>query len=101
MRFMNGPHSTACPQPTSRSVLAMKCGYLMDEDSSPDSDRLHSFGDVDSGHSTAHSPTDFKSISPTFPPPFGGVPFSQLEMLEATHRSLHKFIPRHQVCTVC
>lgn len=96
MRFMNGPNSTACPQPTSRSVLAMKCGYLMDEDSSPDSDRLHSFGDVDSGHSTAHSPTDFKSISPTFPPPFGGVPYSQLEMLEATHRSLHKFIPRHQ-----
>lgn len=91
MRLMN-----ACPQPTSRSVLAMKCGYLMDEDSSPDSDRLHSFGDVDSGHSTAHSPTDYKSISPTFPPPFGGVPYSQLEMLEATHRSLHKFIPRHQ-----
>lgn len=84
-------------QPTSRSVLAMKCGYLMDEDSSPDSDhRLYSFGDVDSGHSTAHSPTDFKSISPTFPPPFGGVPYSHLEMLEATHRSLHKFIPRHK-----
>lgn len=96
MRFMNGANSTACPQPTSRSVLAIKCGYLMDEDLSPDSDRLHSFGDVDSGHSTAHSPTDFKSISPTFPPPFGGVPYSQIEMLEATHRSLHKFIPRHK-----
>lgn len=95
-RFIN---TSAFPQPTSRSVLAMKCGYLLDEDSSPDSDRLQSFGDVDSGHSTAHSPTDFKSISPTqspFPPPFGGVPYSQLEMLEATHRSLHKFIPRHQ-----
>lgn len=75
----------------------------MDEDSSPDSDRLHSLGDVDSGHSTAHSPTDFKSMSPPqahsphspFPPPFGGIPFSQIEMLEATHRGLHKFVPRH------
>lgn len=86
-----------------RSILAMKCSYLLDEDSSPDSDRLHSLGDVDSGHSTAHSPNDFKSMSPQmahspqspFPPPFGGIPFSQLEMLEATHRGLHKFIPRH------
>lgn len=86
-----------------RSILALKCSYLMDEDSSPDSDRLHSLGDVDSGHSTAHSPTDFKSMSPPqahsphspFPPPFGGIPFSQIEMLEATHRGLHKFVPRH------
>lgn len=88
-----------------RSMLSLRCGYLMDEDSSPDSERLNSLGDVDSGHSTAHSPTDFKSISPTqghhqsphspFPPPFGGIPYSQIEMLEATHRGLHKFIPRH------
>lgn len=88
-----------------RTLLARKCGYLLDEDSSPDSDRLHSLGDVDSGHSTAHSPTDLKSLSPQlamsptshspFPPPFGGVPYSQLEMLEATHRGLHKFNPRH------
>lgn len=88
-----------------RSLLARKCGYLLDEDSSPDSDRMQSLGDVDSGHSTAHSPTDYKSLSPQlamsptsqspFPPPFGGVPYSQLEMLEATHRGLHKFIPRH------
>jgi hypothetical protein len=87
------------------SILALKCSYLLDEDSSPDSDRMHSFCDVDSGHSTAHSPNDFKSITPPhahdshsnspFPPPFGSVPFSQLEMLEATHRGLHKFMPRH------
>uniref|UniRef100_A0A1B0CQB8 Uncharacterized protein n=2 Tax=Lutzomyia longipalpis TaxID=7200 RepID=A0A1B0CQB8_LUTLO len=76
-----------------RSVLALKCGYLLDEDSSPDSDRLHSLGDVDSGHSTAHSPTDFKSMSP--PPATGGILFSRLELLEATHRALHKFLPRH------
>lgn len=25
----------------------------------------------------------------------GGVPFTQLELLEATHRGLHKFVPRH------
>ncbi|KAM8710170.1 hypothetical protein ACLKA7_016894 [Drosophila subpalustris] len=87
-----------------RSFLSLKCGYLLDEDSSPDSERLQSLGDVDSGHSTAHSPNDFKSMSPQitspvsqspFPPPFGGVPFGQLEMLEATHRGLHKFVPRH------
>lgn len=86
-----------------RSFLTLKCGYLLDEDSSPDSDRLHSLGDVDSGHSTSNSPNDFKSMSPQmassptspFPPPFGGVPMSQIEMLEATHRGLHKFNPRH------
>lgn len=47
-----------------RTLLTRKCGYLLDEDSSPDSDRLHSLGDVDSGHSTAHSPNDLKSLSP-------------------------------------
>lgn len=26
----------------------------------------------------------------------GGVPFTQLELLEATHRGLHKFVPRHR-----
>lgn len=50
-----------------RPLLVLKCGYLLDEDSSPDSERLQSLGDVDSGHSTAHSPieTGPKSISPT------------------------------------
>lgn len=50
-----------------RPLLVLKCGYLLDEDSSPDSERLHSLGDVDSGHSTAHSPADTgpKSLSPT------------------------------------
>lgn len=86
-----------------KSVLTSR-SYLLDENSSPDSERMHSLGDVDSGHSTAHSPNDFKSMSPQmaqsptspFPPPFGGIPFSQIEMLEATHRGLHKFIPRHR-----
>lgn len=96
--------ATSCTSNPQRAMLARKCGYLLDEDSSPDSDRLHSsLGDVDSGHSTAHSPTDLKSLSPQiassphspFPPAFGGVPYSQLEMLEATHRGLHKFVPRH------
>lgn len=50
-----------------RPLLVLKCGYLLDEDSSPDSERMQSLGDVDSGHSTAHSPIDTgpKSISPT------------------------------------
>lgn len=99
---MGTPQQTIFKQ---NSLLAFKCSYLLDEDSSPDSDRMQSFGEVDSGHSTAHSPNDFKSISPNaqssptnspFPPAFGGVPFSQLEMLEATHRGLHKFVPRHR-----
>lgn len=69
------------------SLMMLKChGYLRDEDSSPD---------VDSGHSTAHSP---KSVSPqpTSPSPSStGLPFT-LEPLEPTHRGLHKFIPRHR-----
>lgn len=79
-------------------LLVLKCGYLWDTDS-PDSDRH--LTDADSGHSTAHSPTDGpKSMSPLFgtPPPAcinGGTPYSDIEVLEATHRSLHKFIPRH------
>lgn len=56
-------------------------------DSSPDSERPYT--DVDSGHSTAHSPIDgAKSLSP----PFG----SHFEMLEPSHRGLHKFVPRHR-----
>ncbi|XP_063701384.1 JNK-interacting protein 1 [Culicoides brevitarsis] len=88
-------------QSRTNSLLALKCSYLLDEDSSPDSDRLHSLGDVDSGHSTVHSPNDnYKSLSPPFPAnsmttSFGTIPFNQLEMLEATHRGLHKFVPRH------
>lgn len=95
------PQSHLYNSASQRNFLSLKCGYLLDEDSSPDSERLQSLGDVDSGHSTAHSPTDFKSMSPQITSPiaqspiFGGVPFSQLELLEATHRGLHKFIPRH------
>lgn len=96
--------SSSCNSISQRSLLARKCSYLLDEDSSSDSEQLLSLGDVDSGHSTAHSPTDLKSLSPQinrspsnspYPSPFGGVRYSQLEMLEATHRALHKFIPRH------
>jgi hypothetical protein len=75
------------------SLLALQCSYLLEEDSSPDSEKLFSFCDVDSGcadsgHSTAHSPNDFKSLSPTninpaspFPAPFGGIPYSELFLL--------------------
>lgn len=73
--------------------------------------RFHST-DVDSGNSTAHSPDGLKSTSPQptihsfslpadsdtsgSPTSSGGLPFTQLELLEATHRGLHKFIPRHR-----
>ncbi|XP_046664025.1 JNK-interacting protein 1-like [Homalodisca vitripennis] len=98
-----------------RSLLMLKChGYLRNEDSSPDSDRFQST-DVDSGNSTAHSPDGPKSTSPQptiatnhsfsfpadsdtpgSPTSSAGLPFTQLELLEATHRGLHKFIPRHR-----
>lgn len=59
--------------------------------------------DVDSGHSTAHSPTDGpKSMSPMLESTSsfvgssgGGVPYGEYDLLEATHRGLHKFLPRH------
>lgn len=81
------------------SILVLKCGYIWNSDS-PDSDRV--LTDVDSGHSTAHSPsgTDgpksmspLPSMSPTF---LRGMMFSDTEMLESTHRGLHKFVPRHE-----
>ncbi|KAK0181409.1 hypothetical protein PV327_003698 [Microctonus hyperodae] len=76
------------------------------EDSSPDSERMT----TDSGHSTAHSPDNgpksvspipsntlqnTDSTSPSSTPGSGGIPFTQLELLEATHRGLYKFVPRH------
>ncbi|CAH1391659.1 unnamed protein product [Nezara viridula] len=78
-----------------RNLLMMK--YLRDED-------LYSC-DVDSGNSTAHSPDGPKSTSP-LPMNMGSItptssescslPWSQLELFEATHRGLHKFVPRHR-----
>ncbi|XP_026850132.1 JNK-interacting protein 1-like, partial [Drosophila persimilis] len=73
-------HRTVLSTQTTRSThigithLSLKCGYLMDEDSSPDSERLQSLGDVDSGHSTAHSPNDFKSMSPQITSPVSQSP---------------------------
>ncbi|XP_017879547.1 JNK-interacting protein 1 isoform X4 [Ceratina calcarata] len=89
-------------------LVLRKChSRLRHEDSSPDSERMA----TDSGHSTAHSPENGpKSVSPipcntlqntdsvspsSTPEGSSGVPFTQLELLEATHRGLHKFVPRH------
>ncbi|KAJ8966189.1 hypothetical protein NQ314_003693 [Rhamnusium bicolor] len=80
------------------SILVLKCGYLWDD--SPESDRL--LTDADSGHSTAHSPTGTdgpKSMSPVMgmsPSIIGGMVYNDVDMLEATHRGLHKFVPRHE-----
>ncbi|XP_042866640.1 C-Jun-amino-terminal kinase-interacting protein 2-like isoform X2 [Penaeus japonicus] len=75
------------------------------DSSSPDSElRLPINTDIDSGNSTQHSPDGAKSMSPQatvngslspMSPASGGVPFPQLELLEATHRGLYRFIPRH------
>lgn len=80
------------------SLLVLKCSHLWENDS-PDSERL--LTDADSGHSTAHSPTDGpKSMSPLLgmsPACMGGgTPYADVDMLEATHRGLHKFVPRHE-----
>nr|CAI5830546.1 unnamed protein product [Callosobruchus analis] len=80
------------------SILVLKCGYLWDD--SPESDRV--LTDADSGHSTAHSPSGTdgpKSMSPILgagilgaaPSGFG----DSADSLEATHRGLHRFVPRH------
>ncbi|CAH1970488.1 unnamed protein product [Acanthoscelides obtectus] len=80
------------------SILVLKCGYLWDD--SPESDRV--LTDADSGHSTAHSPSGTdgpKSMSPILgagilgaaPSCFG----DSADSLEATHRGLHRFVPRH------
>ncbi|XP_019762311.1 JNK-interacting protein 1 [Dendroctonus ponderosae] len=80
------------------SMLVLKCGYLWDE--SPESDRL--LTDADSGHSTAHSPTGTdgpKSMSPLMGSSLsmvGGMVYNDVDLLEATHRALHKFVPRHE-----
>ncbi|XP_031826117.1 JNK-interacting protein Aplip1 isoform X3 [Nomia melanderi] len=100
--------SAANGSASSRPHLVLrKChSRIRHEDSSPDSERMA----TDSGHSTAHSPENgpksvspipcstlqnTDSASPSSTPGSGGVPFTQLELLEATHRGLHKFMPRH------
>lgn len=88
-----------------RPLTLLKChNYLRDEDSSPDSEKFHST-DVDSGNSTAHSPDVLKSVSPqpqngSISPgspvsTSGRIPFTDLELLDPTHRGLHKFVTRH------
>jgi len=91
----------------SRPLLLLKCAAnLRDDSCSPDSDLRLPMNDIDSGHSTQHSPDGAKSMSPqatvngSLSPMSpssggGGVPFPQLELLEATHRGLYRFIPRH------
>lgn len=83
----------SCPS----SLVLLKSEYMRDTES-PDSERL--LTDGDSGHSTAHTPTEgLKSLSPILglsPGSIGGgIPYPHVEMLEATHRGLHKFVPRH------
>ncbi|XP_043218299.1 JNK-interacting protein 1-like [Amphibalanus amphitrite] len=83
-------------------VYVMKCSHLSkDGDSSPDSDVLHTCTDGDSGNSTAHSPDNCcrarqrnasGAMSPVSP---SAALCTKLELLEATHRGLYKFEPRH------
>ncbi|XP_076064736.1 JNK-interacting protein Aplip1 isoform X2 [Oratosquilla oratoria] len=78
------------------------------DSSSPDSELRLPLNDIDSGNSTQHSPDGAKSMSPQATanasspaslspssPQSPSVPFPPLELLEATHRGLYRFIPRH------
>ncbi|KAG8231254.1 hypothetical protein J437_LFUL011108, partial [Ladona fulva] len=49
-----------------------------------------SIGSTDAGMSMAMSADSQRVL-----PGGGGVPYSRLKLLEATHRGLHKFLPRH------
>ncbi|KAK3932087.1 JNK-interacting protein 1 [Frankliniella fusca] len=96
------------PGGVTRPLLVLKCAGL-DGAGSPDSQT----DTLDSGHSTMHSPQlQHDSLSPNSgsapgsPTSSAGtdgvggaggrLPTSQLELLEATHRGLYKFVPRHR-----
>jgi len=62
-------------------------------------------GDADSGMSTSHSPEDnFKqfsrqdqdTLSPVSPAMEASAMATRLELLDPTHRGLHRFVPRHR-----
>ncbi|GAB6018584.1 JNK-interacting protein 1 [Chamberlinius hualienensis] len=80
-----------------------KCPRLAEENDSSPEDKIFNT-DADSGNSTTHSPDGngaYKSILNGFSSPASstcssGVSLETLESLEATHRGLHKFMPRHR-----
>ncbi|XP_045107220.1 JNK-interacting protein 1-like [Portunus trituberculatus] len=98
-------HHAHASSDAANPILVLKChAFVRDDSSSPDSELRLPATDIDSGHSTQHSPDGPKSMSPLATvngslspgsPNSGGVPFSQLSLLEATHRGLYRFIPRH------
>lgn len=69
------------------SHFRSKHSYITDTVYSPDSEFC------DSGNSTAHSPDD--SLIPGSVNGSNNGSFTHLELLEATHRALYKFIARH------
>ncbi|XP_018011898.1 JNK-interacting protein 1 [Hyalella azteca] len=110
------PENLSILSSNSRPILVLKChSYIRDESGSPDSELRLPSHDVDSGHSTQHSPDGLKSMSPlattvneSLSPQSpggssgvdgvcsgGGSMFPQLELLESTHRGLYRFQPRH------
>ncbi|XP_034254652.1 JNK-interacting protein 1 [Thrips palmi] len=94
------------PGGMTRPLLVLKCTGLDGPGAgSPDSQT----DTLDSGHSTMHSPQlQHDSLSPnsgsapgsptssSMDSATGRLPLSQLELLEATHRGLYKFVPRHR-----
>ncbi|KAL1456540.1 hypothetical protein WDU94_001263 [Cyamophila willieti] len=85
------PHSV----PSLADELGDLSPWSQETDSTVDSDTERYYPSIDSGlsmvsHHNRHGSTiSSRSASPVT------LPASKLELLEATHRSLHKFIPRH------
>ena len=55
-------------------------------------------GDADSGMSTSHSPEENFRQLPSLSPVSPGLDTAatRLELLDPTHRGLHRFVPRHR-----
>lgn len=85
------PHSV----PSLADELGDLSPWSQETDSTVDSDNERYYPSIDSGlslvshHNLQDSIISSRSDSPVTLPP------SKLELLEATHRSLHRFIPRH------
>lgn len=102
----SGTQPKSCLRLYEKGAGSSGTGSCAEEDSSPEDPRLRLALDTgaDSGNSTAHSPDGAKSVSPTAngSPSCVSTPSStttsggsQLQLHDATHRGLYRFVPRH------
>ncbi|XP_064490336.1 JNK-interacting protein 1-like isoform X2 [Ornithodoros turicata] len=102
----SGTQPKSCLRLYEKGAGSSGTGSCAEEDSSPEDSRYRLCLDTgaDSGNSTAHSPDGAKSVSPTAngSPSCVSTPSStttsggsQLQLHDATHRGLYRFVPRH------